>query len=98
MPEPHLDEALDPETRLAQFNRLIQSLLKGSLNRNTFRPWEIELLLDIDGCSLANGNRREILKRYQKAVQRHFERGGKTMLKLSDYLEQARSKRRNSAE
>jgi hypothetical protein len=91
--EPTPDEALDPETRLAQFNRLIQSLLKGSLNRNTFRPWEIELLLDIESCDVANGNRRELLKRYQKAAQRNYERGGQSLLKLSDYLEQAKSRR-----
>jgi hypothetical protein len=40
----------DSDTILAQFNRLVQELLRGSLNRNTFRPWEIELLLDIEMC------------------------------------------------
>ena len=50
------------------FNRLIQELLRGNMNRNTFRPWEIELLLDIEACSLRESSKREILRRYQRAV------------------------------
>jgi hypothetical protein len=78
--------AYELEGRLRQFNRLIQELLRGSLNRNTFQPWEIEILLDIDSCDLGDANRRELLKRYQKAANRYFERGGRTLLKLSEYL------------
>lgn len=78
--------AYDLEGRLRQFNKLIQELLRGRLNRNTFQPWEIEILLDIDSCDLGDTNRRELLKRYQKAANRHFERGGRTLLKLSEYL------------
>jgi hypothetical protein len=78
--------AYELEDRLRQFNKLIQELLRGSLNRNTFQPWEIEILLDIDSCDLGDSNRRELLKRYQKAANRYFERGGRTLLKLSDYL------------
>lgn len=78
--------AYELEDRLRQFNKLIQELLRGSLNRNTFQPWEIEILLDIDSCDLGDTNRRELLKRYQKAANRYFERGGRTLLKLSEYL------------
>ena len=83
----------DSETVLAQFNRLIQELLRGNMHRNTFRPWEIELLLDIESCSLREANRKDVLRRYQKAVQKHMEKGSRTPLKLSQYLEGVRAKR-----
>ena len=57
----------DSDTVLAQFNRLIGELLRGSVNRNTFRPWEIDVLLDIEVCNLRDANKRETLRRYQKA-------------------------------
>jgi hypothetical protein len=87
------DSQPDSEAVLAQFNRLIQELLRGNMNRNTFRPWEIELLLDIEGCSLREANKRDTLRRYQKAVQRHMEKGAPTPLKLSEYLNGLKSKR-----
>jgi hypothetical protein len=78
---------------LAQFNRLIQELLRGNMHRNTFRPWEIELLLDIESCNLRESSKRETLRRYQKAVQRHMEKGARLPLKLSEYLEAVKVKR-----
>ena len=78
---------------LAQFNRLIQELLRGSLNRNTFRPWEIDILLDMETCEFQDNNKREMLKRYQRAVQRHMEKGARLPLKMSEYLESLRTRR-----
>ena len=83
----------DSETVLAQFNRLVNELLKGSVNRNTFRPWEIDVLLDIEMCNLRDSNKRETLRRYQKANQRHKEKGARLPLKLSEYLEAQRQRR-----
>jgi len=83
----------DSETVLAQFNRLIQELLRGNMHRNTFRPWEVELLLDIESCNLRESSKRETLRRYQKAVQRHTEKGARLPLKLSEYLDAVKSKR-----
>ena len=88
-----IDSLPDSETVLAQFNRLVQELLRGSMNRNTFRPWEIEILLDIEGCDLRDASKRETLRRYQKAVQRHMERGARLPLKLSEYLDAQKTKR-----
>jgi hypothetical protein len=76
---------------LPQFNRLMTELLKGKLQRNTFKPWEIEVLLDIETCQLKDSNRREILRRYQRAANREYERGGKHLLRLSQYLERNRA-------
>ena len=83
----------DSDAVLAQFNRLIQELLRGNMHRNTFRPWEIGLLLDIESCNLRESAKRETLKRYQKAVQRHMEKGARLPLKLSEYLENVKAKR-----
>jgi hypothetical protein len=84
---------VDSDTLLAQFNRLIGDLLRGHINRNTFRPWEIEILLDIEACDLRDSNRREIIRRYQRAVQRDIDRGATSLLKLSEYLERNRARR-----
>ena len=88
----------DSETVLAQFNRLIQELLRGNMQRNTFRPWEIELLLDIESCNLREVNKRDTLRRYQKAVQRHMEKGARLPLKLSEYLDAVKNKRAGGSE
>ena len=84
---------LDSDTILAQFNRLMNELLRGKLIRNTFRPWEIELLLDIQMCDLKDGQKRETLRRYQRAVQRQMEKGSRDPMKLSEYLAANRAKR-----
>ena len=92
------DSFPDSEAVLAQFNRLIQELLRGNMHRNTFRPWEIDLLLDIESCNLRESHKRDTLKRYQKAVQRHMEKGARLPLKLSEYLNAVRTKRGNPDE
>ena len=81
-----IDTVQDSEIVLNRFNRLIQELLRGSMNRNTFRPFEIDILLDIEACSLKDAGRKDILRRYQKAVQRSMERGAEKPMKLSEYL------------
>ncbi len=85
--------AEDSEIKLTQFNKLISELLRGTMVRNCFRPWEIELLLDIEGCSLKDGNKKEILRRYQKFVQRKMEKGAPAPWKLSQYLEDLKARR-----
>ena len=92
------DSLPDSDAILAQFNRLIQELLRGNMHRNTFRPWEIELLLDIESCSLREAHKRDTLRRYQKAVQRHMEKGAKQPLKLSEYLAAVKAKRAGTTE
>src|SRR5437870_4558998 len=87
------DTLPDSDAILAQFNRLIQELLRGTLQRNTFRPWEIDVLLDIEACDLRDNARRETLRRYQRAVQRHMEKGARLPLKLSEYLDAVKAKK-----
>ena len=76
----------DPEEALVQFNRLLRELLRGQINRNTFRPWEVELLLDIESCNLRDASREATLRRYQKSVQRQLLRGVTPPMKLSEFL------------
>jgi hypothetical protein len=88
-----LDTVQDTDFVLARFNKLVQELLRGSITRNTFRPWEVEILLDIEACNLRDGGRKELMRRYQKAVQRSMEKGAPMPLKLSEYLELQKSRR-----
>ncbi|MBA3974228.1 MAG: hypothetical protein C0504_08440 [Candidatus Solibacter sp.] len=85
------------EARLVQFNKLMAELIRGGIRRTTFQPWEIEVLLDIEACDLRDSNRREILKRYQRAANKFFDRGGRSVLKLSEYLDK-RHRRLQGAE
>jgi hypothetical protein len=81
-----LVQTIDSEARLNRFNRLMQELIRGSMNRNTFQPWEIDILLDIEACQVLEPVKRETLRRYQKAVQRSMEKGAQMPLRLSEYL------------
>jgi hypothetical protein len=83
----------DSDAILAQFNRLMQELISGTFRRNSFRPWEIELLVDLDSCELGDPSKREVLRRYQKAVQRQMAKGARMPMKLSEYLEAKEAKR-----
>jgi hypothetical protein len=86
----------ESEIVLGRFNRLIQDLFRENANRNCFYPWEIELLLDIQSCNLRPQTRKETLRRYQKVVQHQLECGASTLLKLSEFLEKERARRRPS--
>jgi hypothetical protein len=90
------DEVPSSEEILSQFNRLIRELLRGQINRNTFRPWEVELLLDIESCQLRESSRDSVLRRYQKAVQKQIERGAERPMKLSEFLGPKRPARRST--
>ncbi len=75
------------ESRLLQFNKLLAEVLRGRIQRTTFQPWEVEILLDIEACELSDSNRKEVLRRYQRAANRFVDRGGRSLLKLSEYLQ-----------
>ena len=92
-----IDAVQDSEIVLARFNRLIQELLRGTMNRNTFRQWEIDILLDIEACNLRDAGKRDILRRYQKAVQRSMDRGAPSPMKLSEYLRTLKAGRNGAA-
>jgi hypothetical protein len=80
-------ELRNSDAVLAQFNRLLRELLGEGLHRHTFRPWEIEILLDIESCNLKDPQRGTILRRYQKAVQRMMEKGARMPLRFAAFME-----------
>ena len=67
-----------------------------TLNRNSFEPWEIDLLMDFETCRLPSRRRTEILRQYQRAVERQMESGAGPPMKLSRFLV-LREQRRSAA-
>ena len=85
------EQSLSSEVIATRFNRLVQELLHGKLRRNCFQRWEVDLLLDIEGCDMGPGAKRQALKRYQRAVTRQLEKGANKPFKLSEYLHRGRN-------
>lgn len=73
------------EAVLAQFNQLMEELLSGSMDRSAFQGWEMEILLDIERCGLSKSTWDKLLRRYQRAVQRHMEKGARLPMKFSEF-------------
>lgn len=71
---------------LEQFNRLVRDLLEGTLQRNAFHRWEVDLMLDLEGCNMRDAKKKQALRRYHRALNKHFERGGGTPFSFSEYL------------
>jgi hypothetical protein len=82
-----MPELRNSDATLAQFNRLLRELLGEGLHRHTFRPWEIEILLDLESSDLKDPQRGTILRRYQKVVQRMMEQGARMPLRFAQYME-----------
>ena len=80
------DELIEIELTLNRFRRLVGELMRGELARNSFQPWEVEILLDIDACPLPPKQRLETLRRYQKAVEKQMETGPGPPMTLSKFL------------
>jgi hypothetical protein len=91
------DELVDVELTLNRFNRLLGEVMRGALARNSFQPWEVEILMDLENCQLERRRRMDILRQYQRAVERQmFEAPGPPM-KLSEFLA-LRARRREQAD
>ena len=83
---------------LNRFNRLMRELMRGAIARNTFEAWEIDLLLDLETCQLERRRRWDILRQYQRAVERQLQNGPGPPMKLSEFLEARERKRAKDAE
>jgi hypothetical protein len=90
------DDRVLVEQMLNRFRRLIQELHRGRITRSAFQPWEIELLLDIATCHLERKSKTDILRQYQRAVERQLETGSGPPMKLSEFI-QLRAKRREGS-
>jgi hypothetical protein len=87
------EDLIELELMLNRFRRLVSELMRGEMARNSFQPWEVDILLDVESCSVESRQRLEILRRYQKAVEKQMETGPGPPMKLSEFL-QLRSTRR----
>ena len=90
------DELIEQELMLNRFNRLIGEVMRGALARNCFQPWEAEILMDLENCQLERRHRMEILRQYQRAVERQMIAGTGPPMKLSEFLV-VRTRRREDA-
>ena len=87
------DDLIQLELMLNRFNRLMGEILRGSIVRTTFHPWEVELLLDMEACQIEPRKRQDTFRQYQKAVQKQMETGPGPPMKLSEYLQQKMTRR-----
>ena len=71
---------------LNRFRRLIGEVQRGELGRNTFAPWEVEILLDLQACEIEPRRRSDVFRQYQRAVERQLESGPGPPMKLSHFL------------
>jgi len=90
------DELIEQELMLNRFNRLIGEVMRGALARNSFQPWEAGILMDLENCQLERRRRMEILRQYQRAVERQMIAGPGPPMKLSEFLV-TRTRRREEA-
>jgi len=74
------------ELMLNRFRRLIGEVQRGTITRNDFQAWEVDLLLDFESCQLDQRRRAEILRQYERAVERQMEAGPGPPMKLSEFL------------
>jgi hypothetical protein len=92
------DDLIERELMLNRFNRLMGEVMRGAIARNTFQPWEIDILLDLDSCRLERRRRWDILRQYQRAVERQLQDGPGPPIKLSEFLEARERKRAKTFE
>jgi hypothetical protein len=89
---------IDPERAewmLNRFRRLMLELERGTILRNSFEPWEVDVLTDIMNWSVKGHRRREALRQYRRVVEKQIE-SGLPPVRLSVFLaerEQARELR-----
>ena len=67
-------------------SQFVHEVITGSVRRNTFTQWELELLLDLQASRVRKGSRPEVLKRYLRAVQQDAAQGSSDLLRLSVFL------------
>lgn len=70
------------------FIELIQELVAGSVRRNSFTQWELDLLLDLQLTRLRKSARIEALRRYLRAVQLSHAHGAGEPPRLSAFLQE----------
>jgi hypothetical protein len=80
------DDIEQRELMLNRFRRLFSELMRGEIARNNFAPWEVEILIDFNACELPAKRRLDILRQYQRAVERQLDAGPGPPMLLSHFL------------
>jgi hypothetical protein len=80
------DDLEERELMLNRFRRLVGEMQRGQSSRNTFAPWEIDLLLDLDTCEIDPRRRGDIFRQYERAVEKQLEAGPGPPMRLSHFL------------
>ncbi len=87
------DDIIALELMLNRFRRLITELMRGAVVRQSFQPWEIAILLDIETCQVEPKRRGDLLRQYQRAVEKQLQSGPGPPMNFSEFL-QLKSTRR----
>jgi hypothetical protein len=80
------DDLSQLELMFNRFERLLGEVMRGTLARNAFLPWELDILVDMETCRLDGRRRMDILTQYRKAVSRQMRTGPGPPMKLSEFL------------
>lgn len=86
-----INEQID-NVHVNDLNRLVQELLRGGPRRSIFTAWEMDFLLDMETCRIRKTSRENLLRRYQRAVQKSCAASG-AIPKLSAFVAVERSRR-----
>jgi hypothetical protein len=86
-------DGIDQEITSHRFARLITEILEGGTRRTIFQPWEVEILLDIEGCGLEPRRRADRLRQYMRAVRKQLENRRGPPMKFSEFLQSRRTRR-----
>ena len=54
------EDLVELEIMLNRFNRLMGEVMEGRCRRNSFLPWELAILVDMENCQLERRRRLEI--------------------------------------
>jgi hypothetical protein len=87
------DDIIEIELMLNRFRRLIAELIRGAVVRQSFQPWEVAILLDFETCKVEPKRRLDLLRQYQRAVEKQLQAGPGPPMKFSEFL-QLKSTRR----
>lgn len=93
-----MGETKTEQLEMTALHQLVQDIIGGSVRRNTFSQWELELLLDLQTCGIRKASRSETLRRYLRAVQQHYAKGAVGPLRLSAFLDRENQKSRSNAQ
>lgn len=92
------DDLVERELMFNRFRRLITEVIRGETRRTVFQPWEMEILVDIEGCALDSKRWIGTMRQYVRAVERQLDGGPGPPLKLSAFLQLRGSRRRGGTE